>query len=111
MNNLFEIYLLQEAITADQWLIFYRAVRQFGGGFSKFEIIFACKDNLVRYFIRTDSDLSPLSTNIDGILLRPVDEAELELPAGHSRLRFVTFVTGGSLLDLKEKYQVKKSLE
>ncbi|MEO7364125.1 MAG: DUF87 domain-containing protein [Candidatus Saccharimonadales bacterium] len=111
MKYLFEIYLLQEAVTEDQWQIFYRAVRQYGGSLSKFEIIFACKDNLVRYFVRCDSDLSPLSTNIDGMLLRPVDESELELPTGHSRLRFVTFVTGGSLLDLKEKYHVKKSLE
>ncbi len=111
MNNLFEIYLLQETITADQWRILYRALQQYTGAFSSFDIIFVCKDNVVRYFVRSDHNLAPLSTNVDGVLLRPVDNAELELPAEHRRQRFVSFVTGGSLLDLKEKYHVKKSVE
>jgi hypothetical protein len=111
MNNLFEIYLPQEAITADQWRILYRALQQYTGTLSKFEIIFVCTDNVVRYFVRSDHNLAPLSTNIDGVLLRPVDSSELTLPAEHRRQCFVSFVTGGSLLDLKEKYHVKKSME
>jgi hypothetical protein len=111
MNNLFEVYLLKDSISTDQWQILYRAIRQYTGALSRFEIVFDCKDNLVRYFIRSDHNLSALSTNIDGVLLRPVDTTTLQLPAEHRRQRFISFVTGGSLLDLKEKYHVKQAME
>lgn len=111
MNNLFEVYLLQEVVTAHQWHILYQAMRQYSGALNSFEIIFVCKDNVVRYFVRSKHNLAPLSTNIDGVLLRPVNESELIMPETKSRIRFINFVTGGSLLDLKEKYHVKKSME
>lgn len=111
MKNLFEVYLLNEAITADQWRTLYNAIHQYAGKLTKFDIIFLCKDGVVRYFVQSDQNLAALSTNIDGLLLRPATSDEVELPAAHRKQRFVSFVTGGSLLDLKEKYHVKKSLE
>ena len=83
MNNLFEVYLLKNAITTDQWSTLYRAIRQYTGALSKFEIIFVCKDNLVRYFIRSGHNLSALPTKLDGVLLRPVVNTVLELPTEH----------------------------
>ncbi|MDB5169211.1 MAG: hypothetical protein JWO41_567 [Candidatus Saccharibacteria bacterium] len=111
MQNLFEVYLLNEAISADQWRTLYNSIHQYAGKLSKFDIIFMCTDNVVRYFVRSEQNLAALSTNIDGLLLRPVDATELNLPEQHRKQRFVSFVTGGSLLDLKEKYHVKKSLD
>ena len=104
----FELYILTENLSAENWAKFYQALGQLGGIVSKFEIIFRCSDNVVRYFVVSDKDLSGLSNNIDGVILRPVDKSGLKPPLANSKERLVQFVTGGNLLDLKEKYAAQK---
>lgn len=106
-----EIYLLSDEVTAEQWQKFYAAVLQYCGTFHKFEIIFACQGNVVRYFVGSDKDLSVLSNNIEGFVLRPVQEGELYQPEAVKIERFVQWVTNGNFLDLKEKYLVKRGLD
>lgn len=107
MQFCFELYILSDVLTADQWVKLYKALLSYLGTLGKFEVIFSCHDNIVRYFIRSDKDLSSLSNNLDGLLLRPVEEGEVKIPQAIQKER-VQFVTGGSLLDLKEKYNVKR---
>jgi hypothetical protein len=104
----FEIYLLTDQISQASWLDFFRAVAQYSGLFAKFEVTFRCTDNVVRFFISSNKDLSGLSNNIEGMILRPVAEEELKTPRAPSTERMVKFVQGGNLLDLKEKYVVRK---
>jgi hypothetical protein len=111
MQHSFEIYLLSETAEREQWQKLYGAILSFAGRLSGFELIFSCQDNVVRFFIRSDKDLGQLSNNLEGLLLRPVDPKELEVPTMHGKARFVQFVAGGNLLDLKEKLAVKKSLQ
>lgn len=59
-------------------------------------------------FVRCDHDLSMLSNAIEGVLLRPAHEKDLELPSATGKEHFVQFVSGGNILDLKEKYHIKK---
>lgn len=108
MQQHFELYILSENLTADNWKNFYQALLLNLSLFSKFEITFRCTDNVVRFFISSNQDLSALSNNIEGLLVRPVDKAELELPKAHAKERF-QFAGGSNLLDLKEKFKVKKS--
>jgi len=75
----------------------------------RFELIFSCSGNTVRFFVLSDKDLSALSNNIDGFLIRRSSETAVALPATFAKERFVQFVSGGNLLDLKEKYAVSKS--
>lgn len=106
----FEIYILDESLSREQWQKIYAAVCAVVGMMGKFEVIFSCKDNVVRYFIRCNQNISLISNTIDGVVIRPLDDSEIEIPEGkHATERFVQFVTGGSLLDLKERYGVKKS--
>lgn len=111
MHQHFEIYILSENLTPENWNAFYKACVQYGGSLGKFELTFRCTDNLVRFFITSDKDLSALSNSIEGIILRPVDGSELTLPQASAKEKMVQFVTGGNILDLKEKYEVKKGKE
>src|SRR5579884_1752834 len=104
-----EIYLLNDKMGADSWQKLYDAVLSTERAFASFELIFKCSDNLVRFFIVSNRDLSNLSNKIENLLLRPVNKQEVELPEVQSKERFVHFVTGGNLLDLKERFAIQKS--
>lgn len=110
-ENYAEIYLLNDEVTAEQWQKFYLAVLQYCGSFHKFEVVFACQGNVVRFFIGSDKDLSVLSNNIEGFVLRPIQHSEIPQPAATKKEHFVTLVTNGNFLDLKEKYLVKRGLD
>lgn len=105
----FELYILGEQLLGEHWTKLYKSLASYLGSFSKFELTFSCTDNVVRFFISSDKDLSALSNNLEGILLRPVDGRSLSLPRTTTRERFLQFVAGGNILDLKEKTAVKKA--
>jgi len=109
MKQYFELYILTDELLPENWTKLYRALLSYLGPLSKFELTFRCSDNVVRFFIASDKDLSSLSNNIEGMLLRPVDEKELKPPQANTKERFMQFVAGGNLLALKEKTAVKKS--
>ena len=105
--HIFEVYLLGDTVSADQWNRLYQALAQYGGKLGKFTLTIKCTDNVIRFFIASKKDLSSLSNNLEGIILRPVDASEYELPVATNKERFVQFVSGGNILDLREKYAVK----
>ncbi|MDQ5972200.1 MAG: hypothetical protein QG553_359 [Patescibacteria group bacterium] len=109
MQHYFELYILTDHLQAEQWTKLYKALTSYLGVLGKFEIVFTCTDNMVRFFVVCDKDLSSVSNNLDGILLRPVSKDEFKLPTAANKERLVQFVTGGNILDLKEKYAVKKA--
>lgn len=111
MKQHFELYILTDQLLPEHWVKLYRALLSYLGVFGKFELTFRCTDNVVRFFISCDKDLSQLSNNLERLLLRPVDRAEFELPQAASKERFMQLVSGGNLLDLKEKTAIKKSKE
>ena len=107
----FEIFLLQDKVERGYWDKLYAAILNFGGRLGTFRVVARCTDNVVRFFIVSNKDLSGLSNNLEGLLLRPCEAEEVGLPAHQGRARFVQFVSGGNLLDLKEKLAVKKGLQ
>lgn len=105
----FELYILSETLTQGQWLQFNKAIiGHLGLLGGSYELIFRCTDNVVRFFVRCDHDLSSLSNAIEGVLLRPCPEEHLQLPDAIGKDYLVQFVGGGNILDLKEKYHIKK---
>jgi hypothetical protein len=111
MQHYFEVYLLQDTVTEQQWDKLYLAICSFAGRLTKFDFIFRCEDNVVRFFVCANHDLSGLSNNLEGLLLRPVDLSELKIPKHTGKAHFVQFVSGGNILDLKEKLAVKRGLQ
>jgi hypothetical protein len=108
MKQNFELYILGDELQAESWTKLYKALVSYLGLFGKFAITFRCTDNVVRFFISSDKDLGSLSNNLDGIVLRPVAQDELEPPTASVKEWLVQYVPGGNLLDLKEKTAVKK---
>lgn len=108
MRYHFEIYVLTDQLLAQHWTKLYKVLLAYLGPFGKFEVSFSCKDNVVRFFIACNRDLSPLSNNLEGILLRPVAPEDIAVPKPTTKAPRVQFVSGGNVLDLKEKYAVKK---
>jgi hypothetical protein len=109
MQYHFEIYIIGDSLTKEHWIKFYRAILQYGGLLCRFHLTFTCTDNVVRFFVSSDKDLSMLSNNIEGLLLRPAAETDFSPPETSAKERFINFVGGGNILDLKEKLAVKKS--
>lgn len=105
----FELYILTDILTTDIWQNFYRSLLLHLGIFSKFEITFHCTQNVIRFFISCDKDLGAISNSLDGVILYPINQSEVELPKTNITEWPVRFVDGGNLLDLKEKLKVKYS--
>lgn len=105
----FELYILTDTVTIEHWEKLYQSIFQASGNLPSFDLTFRCTDNVVRFFLSSAKDLGSLSNNIEGFVLRPVAESEVKPPATSIKERFVQFVTGGNLLDLKEKYATTRS--
>lgn len=108
-NYTFEVYCLSDTLEAKHWQSLYKALMTHLGLLGgKFTVTFSCQDNVVRFFVSSKKDIGSLSNSIDGFLLRPCATADATTPAGARTEHFVNFVNGGNLLDLKERYQIKK---
>jgi hypothetical protein len=105
----FELYLLTDDLTAEHWTKLQQAIRPHLGPLGSFELTFRCNNNVVRFFINSSKNLGVLSNSIDGFVLRPTTESDEDLPNSASPERFVNFTPGANLLDMHERYSVKKT--
>jgi hypothetical protein len=111
MKYCFEFYLLKEAVTKEDWQRLYNIFSQYVGLFNEFQIIVKIEENTIRYFVLSKKDIGSLSNNIEVGVLRPIDKKAIGLPSsvGTIKERLVIIKAGQTLLDLKEKYNVKKA--
>ena len=111
MKHCFEFFLLKDQITKEDWARLYNVFSQYVGVLKEFDVIVKIEENTIRYFVQSDRDLGTLSNNIEVGVLRPVEKEVIGLPAAGStgKERMVIMKAGGSVLDLKEKYGVKKA--
>jgi len=111
MKYCYEFYLLKEAVTQEDWKRLYKIFSQHAGTLSQFQLVVKIEENTIRYFILSKKDIGSLSNNIEVGVLRPVKKEALGLPKqeGLTKERFVLLKPGWSLIDLKEKYNVKKA--
>ncbi len=110
----FELLLLNDVTTAEDWRRFVTVTGDHVKGVRPMDIIVAFEGGVVRYFVKSRHDLSALSQGLDGFLLRNIDKKDTELstPPNHSsKARLLRIPTGGNLLDLKERYKVKKGTD
>lgn len=107
----FEMYLLKDKLETNDWKTIVLGISQYIGFLKSWKLIVSIENNTVRYFVGVNKDVGLLSNNLEGVVLRPVDHSLLKLPKVASMERFVQYVGGGNLLDLKEKYQVKRGRE
>jgi nicotinamide riboside kinase len=110
-TNWFELYLMRDAYTATEWHAILMGIGQYVGLMRGFAIALHIEKGTVRYFVGSNKDLGVLSTNLDGVVLRPIDISEVDMPTRARKESFVQYVAGGSILDLREKYIVKRGKE
>ncbi len=110
MKHTFEIYMASDTLSKQDWNKFYAAMRQYVGSLAKYQIVAMTMDNVIRYFVRCDKDISSVGNTLDGMILHKLDEPDFELPHSPNKERFIQFVTGGNVLDLREKYEVKRNI-
>jgi Helicase HerA, central domain/Type IV secretion-system coupling protein DNA-binding domain len=108
MTHAFELFINKDIVTKEDFLSFYTALSGYVGSFKKLRFHIILKDSHVRYFVQSDRDLSAISSNVTFCVLRPVDAHTVSLPSHVSRERFIQFITGGTLLNLKEKMAIKR---
>jgi hypothetical protein len=111
MKYSFEFYLLKDVITKEDWQRLYNIFSQYVGLLKEFDVIVKVEENTIRYFVQSDKDLGALSNNIEVGVLRPIEKTKIGIPSHASvgKERFVILKAGGDMLDLKEKYRVKKA--
>ena len=111
MKHCFEFFLLKDQVTKDDWQRLYNVFSQYVGVLKEFDVVVKVEENTIRYFVLSDRDLGTLSNNIEVGVLRPVELESVGLPnhASAAKERLVIMKAGGDLLDLKEKYKVKKA--
>lgn len=110
-SNWFEIYLLRDSYRTAEWHTILMGIGQYVGLLRNFAVAVHIEQGTVRYFVGSQKDLGVLSTNLDGVVLRPVSFEEIAMPSRAGKESFVQYVAGGSLLDLREKYMVKRGKE
>lgn len=111
MQHWYEVYLLTDKLDKDAWHKILLGVSQYIGFLKSWKLVVYIENSTVKYFIGTNKDVSLLSNNLEGVVLRPVDPSQMSMPATSGRQRFIMWVSGGNFLDLREKYQVKRHLE
>lgn len=111
MKHCFEFFLLKDKISKEDWNRLYNVFSQYVGLLKEFQVVVKIEENTIRYFVMSDKDLGTLSNNIEVGVLRPIKKSAIGLPGASSvgKERMVIMKAGGNLLDLKEKYQVKKA--
>ncbi|HEY0965648.1 MAG TPA: DUF87 domain-containing protein [Candidatus Saccharimonadales bacterium] len=104
----FELYLMQDTYDTATWSKTLFSISQYIGFLKSWLLIVHIKDNTVQFFVGSNKDISGLSSNLDAMVLRPIDPSLVSPPSRFSNERLVQLPTDGSVLDLREKYQVKR---
>ncbi len=106
----FEAYTLREDLDERAWRQTLLSIAQYIGLLRKWQVLVQIENSTVRYFVGANKDLSILSNNLDGVILRPVSSKYIHLPSAINSLKehLIQFVTGGNILDLRERYQLKR---
>lgn len=106
-ENWYELYLMRDVYTADDWRAIILALSQHIGFLRSWVLYLHIENGTVQFFVGSNKDIGQLSNNLDGIVIRPISP-ELVVPPENARSEsFVQFVAGGNVLDMREKYQVK----
>lgn len=107
----YELYLLQDQFDHAAWQKTMLAFAQYIGFLKSWKLIVQIENSTVRYFAGVHKDIGVLSNNLEGVVLRPISGELIKIPQKSATERFVQYVGGGNILDLREKYMVKRAKE
>jgi len=106
----YELYLTKDACDAAGWRSIILTLSQHIGLLRHFAIALEIKGSTVHYYVGSNRDISILSDDMDGAILRPIDHEQIAIPASSKKEPFIQFASG-NLIATREKYAVKRGLE
>ncbi|MCA9341409.1 ATP-binding protein [Candidatus Saccharibacteria bacterium] len=104
----FEAYLQKSTLDGDMWNKTLRALLLYVGIARTVKVIMHIDGNTVHYYFGANKNLSGLSNKLEKITLRPVDPTILSSLFTVKPERLVIAVPGGNILDIREKYELKR---
>lgn len=104
----YEAYLQKSTMDGAMWDKTIEAVTGHLGMLRSLKIVMTIQDNMVHYYFGANKNLSELSNALEHMSLRPIDAEQIELPNPTDTEHFVQFVTGGNLIDLRERTSVNR---
>ena len=104
-----ELFLTSDQVSAADWTKTLLSIGQSLGFMREWILMVNIQNGSLRYYIGSDQDISGLSNNLELFTIQAIDPALVNPPTDTTREGFFQFVTGGNLIDLKERYEVKKS--
>lgn len=104
----FELYLMRDTYDTASWQQTLSAISRHIGLVRSWTVAMCIDGMTVRYFVGANKDLGVVSSNLDGVVFRPADFSEIALPLRPGSERFVQFVPSGNLLDLRERYHIRR---
>lgn len=107
-TNWYELYLMQDEYTPADWTRIIFSISQHIGFLRSWTAMVHIDNGTVVYYIGSNKDIGMLSNKLEGVVLRPVDSNSVAAPMRAAKERMVQFVAGGNVLDIKEKYEVKR---
>lgn len=107
----FELYMMKDEYTVEDWQNIILSISQYIGFLRRWIVFVHIENNTVRYFVGINKDIGMLSNKLESVVLRPVDATAINPPTNTPSERFIQLVSGGNLLDVREKYSVKRGKE
>ncbi|HMQ96417.1 MAG TPA: DUF87 domain-containing protein [Candidatus Saccharibacteria bacterium] len=104
----FEAYLQKSTLDGQMWDNTLEGLLQHIGLMRTLKIIVTIQDNMVRYYFGANKDLTEMSNVLDKISFRPIAPENITVPVATTQERLVAFVTGGNLLDLRERISANR---
>lgn len=104
----FEAYLQKSTLDGEAWNLTLNSILHDIGTLRTLKVIYHIDGNVVHYYFGANKDLTGLSNNLEKISLRKVNPQSINLPTPTQNEWLVQFVTGGNLLDLRERTGVNR---
>ena len=111
--KIFELILQKNQVTAEEWQQLVATIAKHTKGFKPFSVAILFEQNIIRYFLLSKKDLSQLSSGLEGIIIGNASESDhklFKIPEELIKIRFLKIPTGGTLMDLRERYKLHESL-
>ncbi len=109
----FELYLMRDEYSASDWTKTIGSISQHIGYLKSWKLFVHIENGTLIYYVGSNKDIGKLSNNLVDVVLRPIESSVVTAPSRTKKERMIQLVTGGNILDIKERYDIKrgKSLE
>ncbi len=104
----FEAYLQKSTLDGEAWDATINAILHHVGVLRTLKIVYRFEGNLIHYYFGANKDLTGLSNRLEKLSLRAVAFDDIPIPKVDGTQWFVRFVSGGSLLDLRERVALNR---